>query len=460
MAAPPAASKAQGAKAGLREARPVDSATGLLGVEREARRAESLVELGYLMVNGSRVAVPYRQAILLMSRGKAHRVEAVSSLSAVDRNATFVRWIEKLVEAKVDDENRSKIVSFDARRESGASDLDASAYPFPRMALLPLSLRDGAIFGHLLLTRETAWEEGALVAAARLCETYSHAWEALAGPAKVKRRMRSRTALLAGAAVIGFAAGFLPVPLSVLAPAEVTAAKPYVVAAPIDGVIERVAVEPNARVSKGDALFEYNDVELRNRVELAGQAVSVAAARYEQAQRNSFADARAKRDLAVAASELALKRGEYDYASELMRKSVVSAGKDGLVIFSSADDWNGRPVSTGERIMRIADPSRVELTVDLPVADAIVLEEGAPVRLYLDADPLEAVEATLTSASFHAKPDAANVLSYSVVATFADGVEPPRIGLRGTAQIYGERVTLFYYLFRKPLAAVRQWTGL
>ena len=372
-----------------REARTGDTATGLLGIEREARRAETQAELGYIVVNASRVAVPYRQAILLMRHGKGHRVEAVSSLSAVDRNATFVRWIEKLVCAKVDDENRSKIVSFDARRESASSDLDASSYPFPRMALVPLQLRDDTVFAHLLLSRETPWEENALVAAARLCETYSHAWEALAGPAKVKRRMRSRTAILAALGVATFLAGFIPVPLSVLAPAEVTAARPFVVAAPIDGVVERIKVEPNTRVEEGTALFEYNDVELRNRLELAGQAVAVAAARYEQAERNSFAEARAKRELAVAKSELALKRGEYDYASELLGKSVVRAGEGGLVVFSAKDDWTGRPVSTGERIMRIADPSRVELTVNLPVGDAIVLEKGAPVKLYLGRRPAE-----------------------------------------------------------------------
>ena len=96
----------------------------------------------------------------------------------------------------------------------------------------------------------------------------------------------------------------------------------------------------------------------------------------------------------------------------------------------------------------------------MPVGDAIVLEEGARVRLYLDADPLNAVEAKLTSASYHAVPDAAGVLAYTVRAAFESDATPPRIGLRGTAQIHGERVSAFYYLFRKPLAAVRQWTGL
>lgn len=442
-----------------RPATSADTATGLLGVEREARRAESQAELGYLVVNGSRVAVPYRQAVLLMRVGRAHRVVAVSSLSAIDRSSTFIRWLERLVAARVTDETAGKIVSFDARKESADADLDASSYPFPRMALVPLKLRDGTPFAHVLLTREQAWEEEALVAAARLCETYAHAWEALAGPARIRRRMRSRTALAAAAGVALSVAGFVPIPLSVLAPGEVTAAKPFVVAAPIDGVVDTVAVDPNGAVRKGDVLFRYNDTELRNRLELAGQAVGVAQARLTQSERNSFADVRAKRELAIARSELDLKRSEYEYARELLTHSTVKAGADGLVVFSSKDDWTGRPVATGERIMRIADPKSVNLTVQLPVGDAIVLNEGAPVRLYLDADPLNAVDATLVSASFHAQPDAAGVLAYRVRARFADGVTP-RIGLRGTAQIEGERVSLAYYLFRKPLAAIRQWTGL
>lgn len=35
----------------------------------------------------------------------------------------------------------------------------------------------------------------------------------------------------------------------------------------------------------------------------------------------------------------------------------------------------------------------------------------------------------------------------------------PRIGMRGTAKIYAEQVSLGYYLFHKPLAYVRQTIG-
>ncbi|MEE9313234.1 MAG: HlyD family efflux transporter periplasmic adaptor subunit [Rhizobiaceae bacterium] len=443
-------------------ARESDIANALLSLEREARQAETEAELGYLMVNGSRVAVQYRQALLLMRAGpKNHRVVAVSSLSAVDRNSTFIRWVERLAKDKLAGDNMSKVLSFDVRKDAASSDLDASTYPFGNITFVPLQLRDGTIFAHLMLTRENEWDEGSLVASARLCDTFSHAWEALNGPKRAKRQLRSKTMLRALGAVAVIGAGFIPLPLSVLASAEVTPSDAFVVAAPIDGTIENIAVDPNTTIKKGELLFTFNDTDLRNRVKLAGQAVGVAEARYQQNLRTSFSDPRAKRELSISKSELELKAGEYDYARELLKKSQVQAWTGGLVIFADKDTWTGRPVSTGERIMRIADPSLVEVTVNLPVSDAIVLNEGARVELYLDSDPLNSIEAKISSASFHAQVDGEGVLSYRVRAQFTkeDGQQIPRIGLRGTAKVFGDDVSLAYYLFRKPLSAVRQWTG-
>jgi len=447
---------------GPNRARESDIANALLNLEREARKAETEAELGYLMVNGSRVAVQYRQALLLMRTGASkHRVVAVSSLSAIDRNSTFIRWVERLANQKLVGENEANVVSFDVRAEADSDDLDASSYPFSNFAFMPLQLRDGTVFAHLMLTREGEWEERSLLAAARLCEAFSHAWEALTGPSQVKRKMRSRNLLWMLVAASIVAAGFYPVPLSVLAPAEVTPTDAFIVASPADGAIDAIEVEPNTVVEKGQLLFTFADTDLRNRVKLAGQAVSVAEARYQQNLRTSFSDSRAKRELSIAQSELQLKASEYDYAQELLKNTRVTAGASGLVLFADKDTWTGRPVSVGERIMRIADPGKVEVTINLPVSDAIILEQQAPVELYLDSDPLKPVSASVSSASFHAQPDGDGVLSYRVRAQFAaiSGEQPPRIGLRGTAKVYGDKVRLAYFLLRKPISAVRQWTG-
>ncbi len=50
-------------------------------------------------------------------------------------------------------------------------------------------------------------------------------------------------------------------------------------------------------------------------------------------------------------------------------------------------------------------------------------------------------------------------LVYRVLANFEVDVVPPRIGLKGTAKVYGEEVKLLYYLLRRPFASVRRWTG-
>lgn len=434
----------------------------ILKIEREARQADSEAELRFLMVNSTRRIVSYRQAFLLSKKGPQEYItQAISSLSAVDRTSNFVRWIEQSVSDSVKEHGDEETALIKVSAEDLEKHPDAKTYPFGNFVLLPLKLRDGTVFAQLVLARENAWHESDVTPATRLVETYSHAWEALTGPKVLNRRLRDKTltAILSGVAIT--AAGFLPIPLTVLAPAEVAASNPVVVSAPLDGVLEKIEIEPNTLVKKGDLLFRFNNTDLNNRVDIAGQNVQVAEARYLQAQRNSFSDPRSKRDLAIALSELKLKAAEYDYTRDLLARSEVRAPQDGLVIFSNKNDWTGKPVSTGERIMRIADPAKVELIISLPVADSIVLRPDARVRLFMDSAPLYPVEAKLKNASYHAKPDIDGVLSYRTVATFSNAEENvvPRIGLRGTAQIHGEKVPLAFYIFRKPLSVMRQWIG-
>ncbi|MNJ03472.1 hypothetical protein D3C73_1637900 [compost metagenome] len=66
--------------------------------------------------------------------------------------------------------------------------------------------------------------------------------------------------------------------------------------------------------------------------------------------------------------------------------------------------------------------------------------------------------AQLERAAYEAQTTAAGQLAYRLDATFVEA--SPRIGLRGTAKLYGERAPLAYYLLRRPLAALRQGLGL
>jgi hypothetical protein len=143
----------------------------------------------------------------------------------------------------------------------------------------------------------------------------------------------------------------------------------------------------------------------------------------------------------------------------LLDRIHVAASRGGLAIYDDPNDWIGRPVTVGERLLEIADPNQAELEIWLPVADAITLKPGAEVEFFLNVSPGAPLQAKLRQASYEAAQSPSNLLGYRLKATLDDPAQMPRIGLRGTAKIYGDRVTLLYYLARRPLAAARQFLG-
>lgn len=111
--------------------------------------------------------------------------------------------------------------------------------------------------------------------------------------------------------------------------------------------------------------------------------------------------------------------------------------------------------------MEIADPAHVEIRIDVPVADSIILSDDKRVKIFLDSDPLRPREGVIVHGDYQAKVREGGTVAFRIVAIFAENsVSPPRLGIRGTAQLYGDRVPLVYYILRRPLAVLRQWIGL
>lgn len=480
--------------------RPVDGASAaparaglelLLALDEGLRGLASERELWHFAANETRKLTGARQIFVIKRRhARRYRVEAISSMAAVDKDTPLVRMIERGIDRLANTGAIETSCALTPEDLSDAGGAEAQSYPFRFLHWQPLTGHDGAVIGGLLQAREGSWSEANARITARQAQLYVHALAALKGRAQVKPRRAWRRWALRGLALAAVLALALPVPLTTLAPAEVVAHDPFVVAAPIEGVIETIVAKPNTVVKAGDVLFRFDDTTLRNKHELAVQEVRVAQARHRRLQQAAIFDKQARHELPIVRAELALKQAEQAYAQDLLSKAVVRAPRDGLLIFPGADRWKGRPVATGEQIMRIADPQRVRVKIDLPVADAIVLQNGAKVRLFLDSNPLQARDAHITRGAYQAERQGADRLIYDLRARFdqprslakpstppADTVRKPtgidnasatapspaanpRIGARGTAQVFGETVPLAFFLLRRPLAATRQYLGL
>ncbi len=461
-----------------------------------ARQAVSEETLGFVIVNESLSLVPYRQAAWWRAPAPLPgAVAAVSGLPLSDPGAPYVQWLGqvcRVLEARSSTDAaassasqrtdpREGAVAGIADEQVGARERVAPDWPYafaadslpeplagewdawwPAHALwVPLLDRGGRSLGGIVFARELPWTQLDEALFAELARVWSHALAAFSPRAswleRAKLALRAgkhRRRLLAAIAC----ALVLPVPLTVLAPAEVTPKDPFVVRAPLDGVIDKLFAQPNQRVEAGAPLFSLDSTTLASRYALANKNYATAQEEYRQTAQLAVTDDKDRLDMALRKGKLDQSAVELDYTARELARVRVNAPRGGVAVFSDPNDWNGKAVSIGEKVMLLADPAHVELTAYVPVADNVDVVPGATVTLYPKSSPFASYEARIDTVAYRAEPTPDGVVAYRMKATFVDAVKPP-LGTMGTARIHGRWVPLAYYLLRRPLASARQWLG-
>ncbi|GKX42197.1 hypothetical protein SOASR015_12310 [Pectobacterium carotovorum subsp. carotovorum] len=425
-----------------------------LDLERQARAANSTEELAYCIVNDSQPLFSFRHAALVIN-GK---VRAVTGVTQPAPHAPFIAFVERACTqlSSVDEKALAQYRVIQASQLDEQSRKDWQALSAPEALWSPLNDRQGNPFGAIWYAREQPWQSTDQVLAEQLSGAFSHAWLALE-PQTTRWRRRARWKIVVPALLL-LACLFIPVRQSVLAPAEVIPHQGRVVAAPLDGVIQSFTVLPNQSVRQGEVLVRFDSTTLKAQADVAERALNVAEAEHRASSQRAFQDADSKARLDFLAAQVAQKRAERDYANALLSRAEIRAERDGIAVFADATRWMGKPVRTGERLMELADPALTALRIELDVGDAIQLQQEAPITLFLDSDPLTPHAALLERIAYESEQTPAGNLAYRLDARFTD--TPPRIGLRGTAKISGDYVPLAVYLFRRPLAVIRQAIGL
>ncbi len=456
----------------------------LRDLSHRARLAASDRELSFLLVNDSLALLPYRQAALWLAQ------EGVWTLSGVvqaDANVPYAQWLEAVARHL-----HAAFAGTEVPRAFTAADLPSHlaadwAQWWPAHGLwlgapagvattrAHVATPDAASpgMGAALLVRDEPWSEPELALLHEWSETWWHAFGALYRPVRLRWRgaggrlarvlawregqpwWRQRRLLLAAAVLAVLA---WPVHLSVLAPGELVPARPLVVRAPLDGVIDVFHVQPNQAVQAQQPLFSFDELVIRSRIEVARQALATAETDYRQTSQQALVDARSKSQLGLLVGKVEERRAEIEALRAQLQRARVLAPQAGVVLMDDPSELIGKPVSTGERILRIATLDDVEVEAWVPMADAIDLAPGDAVSLYLSASPLAPVSATVRYMAHEAvqRPDGA--WAYRVRATLA-GQTTHRVGLKGTAKLQAGWVPLAYWVLRRPLATARAYLG-
>lgn len=430
--------------------------SGLLQLEQRARSLPPR-ELEFLIVNETAGILPYQQAVLWTP---ARLV--LSGVAAPDPSAPYRDWMGRLVGALLRGA-QSKVTHTIAVSEIPAPVAAAWAEWFPASAIwCPLLDRTGAFVGVLLLGRAEPWTEGDAQILALIAGCYAQCL-ALAGLPSRRRlsfAWRGRSPVLIGLAAVAIALCLaIPVRQSAIAPAEVVSIDPAPVRAPFEGVVDKMFVTPNALVRAGDPLVALDRTQLQARRDVAEKTLEMARAEFEVSSQQAMNDMNAKARLALLSGKVEQTEAELAYAKGLLARADLTAPIDGLAVFDSTSEWIGKPVALGERIMQIASPTRVELEIEVPAADAIAFDTGSDVLFFSNVDPDRPSAAQLYFASYGSAVTPEGVMAYRFRARF-DAAAAPRLGLRGSAKIYGPKRPLAVWLLRRPMATIRQWLAL
>jgi multidrug resistance efflux pump len=423
--------------------------------------ADSLNTLAFSMANDLHSLLNFRQALVFADNGKRFDLLCISGLAKPTEDSPYLVWLQRAsrwIGAQLAGSEPQWLAREAVDPPADIADGWAEWWP-PGLWCVPIHEPDGKRLGLLVLLLDERPSEAMAPTLNGVVRTWGYCWNALLRRRRTlgwrPTRRQTASALLVVAMLL-----FIPVPQTVLAPAEIVSSDARIISSPIDGVIDRMAVRPNQTVSAGTLLFTLNETSLRSRVDVLTKQVAVADAELMAASQRAFDNPQSKNELTVLSGVAEQRRAELAAVTAQLQRTEVFAPEAGVAVFSDPNDWLGKPVVTGERILQLADPAKPAVLIQLPVADAIALEPGAQVTLYLTAYPLEPLHGRILETSYQAKASEDGVVAYRLLASIDGKRGQARLGLHGTAKLYGKKVSLAYYLLRRPLATLRAWTGL
>ena len=432
----------------------------LIGLEKKSREARTQDELNFVVVNETRQIFDFVNSYLLLKTPTdKYHVKAVSDLATVDRTAPLVTFVENIINDQTSS-NLKEIQNVEVDKISRSLKIKKPKNIPDNILLIPIFSPQRGLQGFLITTRNEKFNDNEVELARHLSLTYGHAYNTFLTDFSIKdflkKNFTGKRSWIIILSIIFIL--IIPIKITSTAPVEVVPKNPRLITAPFDGVVKNIIVNNNDKINSGDLLIQIEDTDLKNSFNLAKQSLQVAEKELLRSRQFSFSNNEEKARLAELMAQVDLKKAEVESTSERLKNSKIYSDKDGIAIVDQKNNWQGRPVSVGEKIITIANPEKVEFLIWLPVKDSLIIKENTDVKVFLDINPIKPLKGKLKRASYQSSLSPEEVLSYQISASF-EGEEIPRIGLRGTAKIYGSRVTLFYYLFRKPITFVRQLIG-
>lgn len=429
--------------------------------EKRIRQAQSIDALQLLIVNSLQQVLPYSQSILIeRTAPQQFSVRLLSHITVVNTQSPLVRWMEQTLAPWLWTKNKSpSLFLLSEIPKSNETETLHTPYGLYVQLTSPL-IGDYA----LVLWFYEAQAPSLAQTSTLFAEAIIHAWERLitlkknTPPRKRLVKKRGKWIILLAIACLFF----IRLHENTIAPAEVIPLSPVLITPSINGTIRSIEVKPNQAVKKGQLLVTFDDITLRNQMEEAQKALKVAEKRYLNAYHHAYIGSsqaqNSLQEMSVLQEEKEQAGLKLVYQQQLLQRTELKSPIDGVALYSDPKELLGKPMRIGEKIMLIANLNEKELAFWVSMDNMIEVDPKRPIHFFSNENPATRTEAYIKYINpiAEARPD--GVVAYYGVAQFSKN-QPLKLGEQGVVKLFGTRVSLFYYLIRRPFRYIRQHLG-
>ena len=109
--------------------------------------------------------------------------------------------------------------------------------------------------------------------------------------------------------------------------------------------------------------------------------------------------------------------------------------------------------------MLLALGQKKQIDIYIPVKDMLQFKKGDLVKFFPNTSPLSSINAKIDYISTSTTFSQEQVLSFFVVAKLPANSKLTTLGSHGVAKVYSNSVSIFYYLFRRPIIYIQSLIG-
>ena len=252
---------------------------------------------------------------------------------------------------------------------------------------------------------------------------------------------------------------FIPTTMTVISPAEIVPLNPTQIKSPRDGIIESIFIEPNTSVKQGAPLIQLDDKELKTKYLMIDKTVETLNEELRQRRMKSLKDDDSRGKLVEIEGKVKQAQLELDFLKDQLNKSTISAAHNGLILSNHSSELLGKPVITGEPLMKLAKNNEMEVEVWLDIDELIDLEEGGKIKFFSLSNPFNTIEGKIQYIAHQPSLNSKNIYGYKIRALINTDADKTniRVGYAGYAKLYGKQTSFFKWFFKKPIQFFRRF---